>query len=91
MTSNPQADEALDRKIAEALDAFPTETATLSRAVLSQLAEGGPPHRLPLSNSFPLGLTGGALLLAAAAAGYAVLPLIGSFELALLILSTGGL
>jgi hypothetical protein len=69
-------DDRLDSALAQALGPKAEDTAPLSRAVLSRLAEPSSPSRLGevLADPRPVaGLLMGALLLAAAS-GYALLP-----------------
>lgn len=71
-------DDALDAVLAEALGPEAGDTAMLSRAVLTRLAEEGAMRRAPLSDvlAMPLPATGlmlGTLLLAGAM-GYALVP-----------------
>lgn len=83
----PEDDRAFDRGLAELLAQEAVETAPLSRAVLSRLAEdhrAGPGFGEVLALPVPLGLAFGGLLMIAGAAGYAALPLVTGEDLPLL-------
>jgi hypothetical protein len=80
-------DQAFDRGLAALMAQDPVETAPLSRAVLSRLAQDSvprPAYGEVLALPVPLGLAFGGLLVLAGAAGYAALPLVTGEELPLL-------
>lgn len=82
---DPAADAAFDRDLAREIGAGDSDTAMLSRAVLSRLAER-PETRAEhlaevLAAPAPLAAGISAGLLALGALGYAVLPLIGGDEM----------
>lgn len=85
-------DDAFDRELAAMLAPPQADTAELSRAVLSRIAEQSGPARPPLAEVLttpaPLGLGFAAALLSVAALGYAIVP-VADDPLALLMLIGG--
>ena len=71
-------DDSFDRALAEMLAPKQTDTAEMSRAVLSRIAQHSAPTHPPLSEVItapvPLGAGFAALLLSAMGLGYALMP-----------------
>lgn len=71
-------DDAFDRALTALLTPEDTDTAEMSRAVLSRIAARTTPRRAPLAEVLtapaPLGAGFAALLLGAAGVGYALMP-----------------